>query len=68
MQVGCVIGHDVDDDADASRVQGGRQCVEVGEGAEAGIDVAVVGHVISAIGEGRRVEGAQPDGVDPEIG
>jgi hypothetical protein len=31
-------------------------------------DVAVVGHVVAAIGQWRRIPGVDPDGVDAELG
>ena len=40
--------------------------VEVGEGAQSRVDVAVVVDVVAAVGQRGRVERAEPDGVDPE--
>ena len=44
----------------------GQQAVEVVEGAEQRVDVAVVGHVVAEVGHRRPVERADPDGVDPQ--
>ena len=40
----------------------------VGERAELRVDVAVVGDVVAAVGERRRVPGTHPDRVDTELG
>ena len=50
MLVGGVVGHDVDDDLDV-RVRVLDQPVEVGQRAEPGIDVAVVGDVVAAVSQ-----------------
>jgi len=63
-----VVGHDVDDDADPRVVQGGRERVEVVEGAEARVDVAVVVDVVATIGQRGGVERAQPHRVDAQAG
>ncbi len=44
-----VVGDEVDDDADASRVGAGDELVEVGEGAEERVDVDVVGDVVAGV-------------------
>ena len=44
----------------------GDQPVEVGEGAEDRVDVAVVGHVVAEVGHRRAEERREPDGVDAE--
>ena len=62
-----VVGHDVDDHPQAEGVGVGDQAVEVGERAEARVDVAVVGDVVAGVGLRRRVERVQPDGVDAEL-
>jgi hypothetical protein len=67
VAVGGVVGHPVDQDAKAEPVRLGEQVVEVVEGAEQGIDVAVVGDVVAEVGHGRAVERRQPDGVDAEV-
>src|ERR687894_2930854 len=68
MPVGGVVGDDVDDHPDAGRVGRGDQDVEVVQGAQLGRDVAVVVHVVAAVGQRRGIERAEPDGVDPEVG
>ena len=45
-----------------------RQRVEVGERAEARVDVAVVGDVVAEVGHRRAVERREPDRVDAEVG
>jgi hypothetical protein len=47
-------------------VQPRRSAVEVGEGAEHRVDVAVVGDVVAEVGHRRAVDRRQPDRVDPE--
>lgn len=66
MLVGGVIGNDVDQDADAVVVQRGDQGLEVGQGADPRVDVPVVDDVVAAVGQIRRVERAEPHGVDPQ--
>ena len=66
--VGGVVGDDVDDDLDAAGVGIVGEVVEVGQGAEPGVDAAVVADVVAAVGERGGVERRQPDGVDPEVG
>ena len=65
--VGRVVRHDVDDHLDAGFMRGGGHRVEIGHGAEARVHVAVVDHVVAAVGQVGRVERAQPDRVDAEI-
>ncbi len=62
-----MIGHQVDEDPQAPLAGGGDQGVEVVEGAEAGIDIAVVGDVVAPVGHGRRVERSDPDEVDAQV-
>ncbi len=66
--VGGVVRHDVDDDADAVRVQLRDQLVHVGQGPQPRVDVAVVGDVVAPVGEVGGVEGAEPDGIHPQFG
>ena len=66
VPVGGVVGDDVDHDADAGGMKGGDQTVEIGQGADARVHVAVVVDVVAAVGQGRGVEGREPDGVDAE--
>ena len=62
-----VVGHEVDDDAQAQLVGAVAQGVEVVEGAEEGVDVAVVGDVVAGVLLRRAEEGGEPDGVDAEV-
>jgi hypothetical protein len=61
-----VVRHEVDDHADAALVRRGEHLVEVGERAEQGVDVAVVGDVVARVVLRRAVEGAQPHGIHAE--
>ena len=61
-----MVRHEVDDDPDPPLVGRGEQLVEVGEGPELRIDVAVVGHVVPEVGHRRRVERRDPDRIDAE--
>jgi hypothetical protein len=45
----------------------GDHVIEVGEGSVHGIDVAIVGYVVSEIDLGRGITGCDPDGVDAEV-
>ena len=63
-----VVGHEVDDDAQAELVRTVAQGVEVVEGAEDGVDVAVVGDVVAGVLLRRSEEGGEPHGVDAEVG
>jgi len=64
---GRVVGHQVDDEAQAELGRAGAQGVEVRQRAEERVDVGVVGDVVAGVGLGRRVERRQPDGVDAEL-
>ena len=64
--VGGVVRHPVEDHADAARVAGGDQRVEVRERAEQRVDVAVVGDVVAEVGHGGGEDRRQPDGRRPE--
>ena len=64
---GGVVGDHVDDHPDALFVGVLEQGVEVVEGAETRVHVAVVGDVVTAIGQGRDVERSQPDRVDAQF-
>ena len=66
MPVGGVVGNPVDQHPQPPLVGVGQQEVEVVQGAEDGVDVAVVGHVVAEVGHGRGEEGRDPDGVHPE--
>ena len=61
-----VVGDDVDDDPDTRRVRLGDERLRLGQRAEDGIDVAVVGDVVAATGHRGRVPRVEPDRVDSE--
>ena len=61
-----VVRDDVDDELDPGPVEHRHQLVEVVQRPELGRDRPVVVDVIAAVGEGRRVERAEPDGVHAE--
>ncbi len=48
-------------------MRGGRHRVEIIHGAEARIDVAVIDHIVSAVGKIGWIERTQPDRVDAKI-
>jgi hypothetical protein len=50
MRVGAVVGHDVDDHPQPDRVRLGDELLSLGQRAERGVDVAVVGHVVARVG------------------
>ena len=62
-----MVGHQVDDDPETEVVGARQQLVDVGEPAEPGVDVAVVGHVVAGVVLRRGVERRDPDGVHPEV-
>jgi hypothetical protein len=61
-----VRGDEVEQDADSSLTSVGNERVEVGERAEVGVHVAVVGDVVAPVLVRRREGGVQPDAVDTE--
>src|SRR5690606_26187712 len=65
--VGGVVGDDVDDHAKAELVGAGDERVRVGEGAEAGVHIRVVGDVVAAVLLRGGVEGREPDRVDAQV-
>jgi hypothetical protein len=62
-----VVGDDVDDHAEVELVRAPLQAVEVVEGAEQRIHLAVVGDVVARVVLRREEEGGEPDRVDPEL-
>ncbi len=62
-----MVGHDVDDHPQAQFMGPAHQGVGVGEGAEDGVDHAVVGDVVAGVGLRRGVERGEPDGVHAEV-
>ncbi len=67
VAVGDVIGDDVDDGADAELQSFGDEGLCLLEGSEGGVDRAVVGDVVAAVGERGQVPGREPDGVDAQV-
>ncbi len=66
--VGDVVGHDVDEGADAQFACLGDELLRLGEGAERGVDHPVVGDVVAAVLHRGQVPGVEPQGVDAEFG
>ena len=62
-----VVGHEVEQDAEAQLVRPRDQRVGVGERAEARVNRRMVGDVVAEVGHRRAVDGRQPDGVGPQI-
>ena len=67
MLVRRVVGHEIDDHSNIEPVRGVDERAGVGKRAEGGLNVAIVRHVIAAVGHWRRVPGGDPDGVDAEL-
>lgn len=67
MGVRTVIGYHVDDDLEAHGVGTVREGREVLEGTEVVGDGGVVGDVVAAVGQRRRIAGRDPDRVRPEV-
>jgi hypothetical protein len=62
-----VVGHEVDQDPEPELVRCRDEGVGVVEGAEDGVDVAVVGDVVARVVHRRDVERGQPDGLHPQV-
>jgi hypothetical protein len=62
-----VVHDQVEDHPDAPGVGLGHQPVEVGLRSEPRIDGRVIGHVVSDVVAGRRVDRGQPDRVDAQV-
>ena len=62
-----VVGHQVDDHLQPQGVRLGQQRVRVGQRPEDRLDVAVVAHVVARVRHRRRVERADPHGVDAQF-
>ena len=50
--VGGMVDHEVGDDADAAGVGGLGECLEVGDGADRGMDLAEIGDVVAVVLQG----------------
>ena len=66
VPIRAVVRDDVDDHLDVAPVQRGDHLVELSERADRGVDVAVVVDVVTAVDQSRRIERAQPHGIDAE--
>ena len=66
--VGGVVDHQVHHQLHAAAVHGLQQRIEIGEGAEDGLDVPVVADVVARVVLGRRVHRRQPDDVHAQLG
>ena len=67
MLVGSVVDHEVGDDPDAAGVGGLGQRLEVGDGADRGMDLAEIGDVVAVVLQGRGVDGHEPEAVDAQL-
>ena len=68
MLIGGMIDHQLGDDADAARMRGRDEALEIGNRAVFGMHRAIVADVVSVIEPRRGIERQQPDRVDAEFG
>lgn len=68
MLVGGMIRNDIDHDFDSRGMRGGDEGVKIFKRSQTRIDVTIIGNVVTAIDERRRIEGAHPNGVHSELG
>ncbi|MDT4884309.1 hypothetical protein FQZ97_1204350 [compost metagenome] len=61
-----MVGHEVQDDLEPSRVGLLHQRIEAVQCAEARIDVAEIGDVVAEVGHRRGIDRRDPDGIDAE--
>ncbi|MCY1227182.1 hypothetical protein D9M72_394440 [compost metagenome] len=66
MTVRRVVGHEVQDELEPSRVGLLHQRIEAVQRAEARIDVAKIGDVVAEVGHRRGIDRRDPDGIDAE--
>ena len=66
MLVGGVVRHEIENDPQAARVRGLKECVEVGERAEKRVDGAIVADVIPKVPHRRGKDGGNPNCIYPE--
>src|SRR2546427_7555486 len=66
MLIGAMIGHIVQDELEATLVRLLKQGVQVCQGSEERMHIAVIANIITEIGHGRRVDGRKPDGINTE--
>ena len=67
MLVAGVVDDEVHDQAHAAAVESLDEGVEVGQGAEEGVDVLVVGDVVAVVVLRGAVDGAEPHDVDAQL-
>lgn len=67
MLAGCVVGDEIDDDANALFAGGVQEIQEVVQRSENRIDGIIVADVVAVIGKGGPEEGREPDTVDAQI-
>ncbi len=67
VMVGGMVGNYVHHDLEPPAVGGLHHGVEIVHGSQPGIDRPVIVHIITAIGQLRRVERGEPEGVDPQL-
>src|SRR5689334_9323334 len=66
MLVRRVIGHDIEDEPDATGMQLIEQTIKVFEGAEEWIDIRVIGNIVAEIEHRRAIYRGQPDRTDSQ--
>ena len=66
MLVARVSRDEVEDDLDSAPVRGCDESIGVGQRAELGMDVAIVGHVVAPVCVRRGVNRVQPEAADAE--
>ena len=64
MLVGGLIEDQIHQDADTAAMRLSEQSIEIAEGAEPRIDIALIRHIVPKIFHGRGVDRGQPDGID----
>src|SRR2546428_13279197 len=66
MLIGAMIGHKIQDELDVTLVGLIKQGIQVCQGSEERMHIAVIANIITEIGHGRRVDGRKPDGINTE--
>ncbi len=67
VQVRGVVWDDIYNNLDSAVVKSFDHCVKVLKGPKTGVDVAVVGNVVPAVRERRRIKRTEPDSVDTQV-
>lgn len=67
MTVGGVVGHYIGDDPDVCRMSRCNHGIKVRKGSQPWVNVAVVIHVVPAIGQRRGIKRGEPDRVDAQL-